>query len=344
VRIAICTVKVPFVAGGAEACADGLKHALLEHGHSAEIVAVPFKWYPPDEIVRQMLIWQLLDLTEANGKTIDKVIALKFPAYLIRHPNKVVWLVHQHRQAYDLWGTEHGDLDGHEGGRVREIITQADNRSLGEARKVFTISQNVSARLLKYNRIASQPLYPPVKQREAFFCGDYGDYIFCPSRLDALKRQHLLIEAMSLVKSDARCVVAGQGAHERELRRLIASLGLGAKVEIVSGATDEQIAGYYANSLAVFFGPFQEDYGFVTIEALYSRKAVITLTDSGGPLEFIRDGLNGMVVAPTAETIAEAIDTLFKDRARARAMGEQSYRLAGELQMDWPHVVKSLLS
>jgi glycosyltransferase involved in cell wall biosynthesis len=321
-----------------------LQHALLEHGHSAEIVAIPFKWYPPDEIVRQMLIWQLLDLTEANGKTIDKVIALKFPAYLVRHPNKVVWLVHQHRQAYDLWGTEYGDLHGHEGGRVREIIMQADNRSLGEARKVFTISQNVSARLLEYNRIASQPLYPPVKQREAFFCGDYGDYIFCPSRLDALKRQHLLIEAMSLVKSDARCVVAGQGAHERELRRFIASLGLGAKVEIVSGATDEQIAGYYANSLAVFFGPFQEDYGFVTIEALYSRKAVITLTDSGGPLEFIRDGLNGMVVAPTAETIAEAVDTLFKDRARARAMGEQSYQLAGELQLDWPHVVKSLLS
>jgi glycosyltransferase involved in cell wall biosynthesis len=321
-----------------------LQHALLEHGHSAEIVAIPFKWYPPDEIVRQMLIWQLLDLTEANGKTIDKVITLKFPAYLVRHPNKVVWLVHQHRQAYDLWGTEYGDLHGHEGGRVREIIMQADNRSLGEARKVFTISQNVSARLLEYNRIASQPLYPPVKQREAFFCGDYGDYIFCPSRLDALKRQHLLIEAMSLVKSDARCVVAGQGAHERELRRLIASLGLGARVEIVSGATDEQIAGYYANSLAVFFGPFQEDYGFVTIEALYSRKAVITLTDSGGPLEFIRDGLNGMVVAPTAETIAEAVDTLFKDRARARAMGEQSYQLAGELQLDWPHVVKSLLS
>jgi glycosyltransferase involved in cell wall biosynthesis len=344
VRVAICTVKVPFVTGGAEACATGLQHALLEHGHSAEIVAIPFKWYPPDEIVRQMLIWQLLDLTEANGKTIDKVIALKFPAYLVRHPNKVVWLVHQHRQAYDLWGTEYGDLHGHEGGRVREIIMQADNRALGEARKVFTISQNVSARLLKYNRIASQPLYPPVKQREAFFCGDYGDYIFCPSRLDALKRQHLLIEAMSLVKSDARCVVAGQGAHERELRRFIASLGLGAKVEIVSGATDEQIAGYYANSLAVFFGPFQEDYGFVTIEALYSRKAVITLTDSGGPLEFIRDGLNGMVVAPTAETIAEAVDTLFKDRARARAMGEQSYQLAGELQLDWPHVVKSLLS
>ena len=80
---------MPFVSGGAEACASGLRQALLEHGHEAEIVSIPFKWYPPDEIVRQMLIWELVDLTEANGKTIDLVIALKFPAYLVRHSNKV---------------------------------------------------------------------------------------------------------------------------------------------------------------------------------------------------------------------------------------------------------------
>jgi hypothetical protein len=158
---------VPFVAGGAEACATGLQQALLAHGHAVEIVAIPFKWYPPDEIVRQMLIWELLDLTEANGKTIDKVIALKFPAYLLKHPNKVVWLVHQHRQAYDLWGTQYGDLEGPEGSRVREIITRADNRALREPSEVFTISRNVSERLLKYNLIPSTPLYPPGRSTRA---------------------------------------------------------------------------------------------------------------------------------------------------------------------------------
>ncbi len=335
---------VPFVAGGAEACATGLQQALLAHGHAVEIVAIPFKWYPPDEIVRQMLIWELLDLTEANGKTIDKVIALKFPAYLLKHPNKVVWLVHQHRQAYDLWGTQYGDLEGPEGSRVREIITRADNRALREPSEVFTISRNVSERLLKYNLIPSTPLYPPVVQRERFFCGDSGDYIFCPSRLDALKRQDLLIEAMSLVKSDARCVIAGQGGHERELRNLIDRLGLAGKITIATSASDDEIANYYANSLAVFFGPFQEDFGFVTVEALYSRKPVITLTDSGGPLEFIQDGLNGMVVPPNAAAIAQAIDILFNDRPRARAMGERSYQIADELRMNWPTIVKSLLS
>ena len=343
-RIAISTVQVPFVTGGAEACATGLRQALLEHGHEAEIVTIPFKWYPPDELVRQMLIWELVDLTEANGKPIDLVIALKFPAYLVRHANKVVWLIHQHRQAYDLWGTEYGDLHGHEGARAREIITQADNRSLREARKVFTISQNVSARLLMYHRIPSEPLYPPVRHRERFSCKEYGDYIFCPGRLDALKRPKLLIEAMSVVESRARCLIAGAGGQERELRNFIEKQGLASKVEIISTATDGQIADYYARALAVFFGPFQEDYGFVTVESLYSRKPLITLSDSGGPLEFIQDGINGMIVAPNPEAIAKAIDTLFNDRALARAMGERGYQVADNMRMDWPRVVKKLLS
>ena len=335
---------MPFVSGGAEACASGLRQALLEHGHEAEIVSIPFKWYPPDEIVRQMLIWEMVDLTEANGKTIDLVIALKFPAYLVRHSNKVVWLIHQHRQAYDLWGTEYGDLDGYEGNRVREIIVQADNRSLREARKVFTISQKVSARLLRYNRISSEPLYPPVTSRERFRGGEYGDYVFCPGRLDALKRQALLIEAMALVKSGAKCLIAGQGGDERALRHLIERHRLTRKVEIITSANDEQIADYYASALAVFFGPFQEDFGFVTVESLYSGKPVITLTDSGGTLEFIRDSVNGLVVAPSPDSIAMAIDTLFNDRARARIMGEHGSREVDSMQMDWPRVVSSLLS
>jgi glycosyltransferase involved in cell wall biosynthesis len=343
-RVAICTVQVPFVRGGAEACVEGLHHAILKNGHEAEIISIPFKWYPPVEIIRQMLIWELLDLTEASGKTIDLVIALKFPAYLVTHPNKVVWLIHQHRQAYDLWGTEYGDLRGEEGSRVREIIHQADSRALREARRVFTISQNVSARLLKYNMISSEPLYPPVRNRERFSCDKYGDYIFCPGRLEALKRQKLLIEAMALVRSGANCLIAGVGGQESELRHLCDRQGVAGKVKIISPATDAQIADFYANALAVFFGPFQEDYGFVTVESLYSRKPVITLTDSGGPLEFIQDGVNGMVVSPNPEAIAKAIDTLFNDRAQARTMGERGYQAADKMRMEWPRVVRNLLS
>src|SRR5258707_5569399 len=110
-RVVIATAQVPFIRGGAEVLADGLGCALRSQGHEAEIVAIPFKWYPPERILEHMLACRLLDLSESAGTPVDRVIALKFPSYLVTHSCKVLWLLHQHRQAYDLW--EHAMADLH---------------------------------------------------------------------------------------------------------------------------------------------------------------------------------------------------------------------------------------
>src|SRR5215218_7753942 len=107
-RILITTVQVPFIRGGAEILAEGLRDALRSEGHQPEIVAIPFKWYPPERILDHMLAGRLLDLTETSGVCVDRVIGLKFPAYLVNHPNKVIWLLHQHRTAYELWDSPMG--------------------------------------------------------------------------------------------------------------------------------------------------------------------------------------------------------------------------------------------
>jgi hypothetical protein len=109
-RILITTVQVPFIRGGAEILAEGLRDALRSEGHEAEIVAIPFKWYPPERILEQILACRLLDITETMGMPIDRVIGLKFPAYFIPHTNKVLWILHQHRTAYDLWDHTLSDL------------------------------------------------------------------------------------------------------------------------------------------------------------------------------------------------------------------------------------------
>jgi hypothetical protein len=57
--------------------------ALRSLGHEAEIVAIPFKWYPPERILAQVLACRLLDLSESGGSPIARVIGLKFPVYLI---------------------------------------------------------------------------------------------------------------------------------------------------------------------------------------------------------------------------------------------------------------------
>ena len=116
-KIAIATVQVPFIRGGAEILADSLQRELRARGFEADIVTIPFKWYPPERLLDCMMMARLTDLTEVNGQRIDRVIALKFPAYYVEHPDKVCWLLHQHRQAYDLFGTEYGDLHHTEAGR-----------------------------------------------------------------------------------------------------------------------------------------------------------------------------------------------------------------------------------
>src|SRR5205085_12126519 len=100
-RIVVCRPQVPFVRGGAEVVADELVDELRARGHEAETVAIPFKWYPGTRVLDQAFLWRLLDLTEADGREIELVIATKFPAYCVRHPNKVAWVLHQFRQAYD---------------------------------------------------------------------------------------------------------------------------------------------------------------------------------------------------------------------------------------------------
>src|ERR1035438_2207974 len=140
-KVLVATSGVPFIRGGAEILADNLCQALSAAGHAAELIFIPFKHYPPNRIPGHMLACRLLDLTETCGVRIDRVIALKFPAYLIPHPNKVIWLLHQHRTAYELW--DHptaGDLIHHaDGPVVREAIRQADRELIPEAKAVHVI-------------------------------------------------------------------------------------------------------------------------------------------------------------------------------------------------------------
>src|SRR6266568_5190727 len=187
-NILICTTQVPFTRGGAESHVAGLQRALVEAGHNAEVVALPFKWYPPTEIMRGAMAWRMLDVTAANGTPIDLVIGMKFPAYLVAHERKVLWILHQHRAAYNLWGTQFDDLSMYpEGVRVREWIHHCDGRFIPEAKKVFANSKTVAKRLKRYNNIESEPLYHPAPRADRLHGGEYGDYIFYPSRLEPQK-------------------------------------------------------------------------------------------------------------------------------------------------------------
>lgn len=347
-RVAIATVQVPFATGGAEAHAEGLRRALLAEGHEAELVTFPFNPSVPDRIPAQMLACRLIDLREIHGARIDRLIALKFPAYLIPHPHKVVWLLHQHRAAYDLWNYPEEDLDAWPRGHiVREAIRRADAQ-LGDAHALFANSKNVARRLEHFCGVHSQVLYHPPPHAEAFFCArETEDYFFFPSRLAATKRQSLVLEALGLTKQPVRVRFAGGAPNEQyaeSFRELAVKLGVADRVEWLGMIDEITKREGYAKSVAVIFPPLDEDFGYITLEAMLSSKAVITCEDSGGPLEFVTDGRTGLVTKPKAHALAEAFDRLWADRPLAAEFGRAGRAAYDALELSWPKVIAQLLA
>lgn len=346
-RIAIVTVQVPFMKGGAEILVNMLRDELIKRGHQAEVVTIPFKWYPWQSLVESINIGRMIDLTEANGEKIDLVIPMKFPAYYCKHDNKVLWLMHQHRSAYDLWGTEYGDMHNFENGEeIRDFVRACDNKYIPEATKVFTIADNTTKRLKKYNNINSKVLYHPPLNYEKLFCGECGDYIFYPSRISTIKRQRLLVEAAKYFKSDVKVVLSGGGSDSEleYINNFIKENKLEDKVKLTGFISEEEKINYYANCLAVYFGAYDEDYGYITLEGMFSEKPVIVHPDVGGPLEFLDDGETGYIVEADAKALASKIDYLYEHRDEAISIGKKGKESLVAKHLDWDYVIDHLLS
>jgi glycosyltransferase involved in cell wall biosynthesis len=340
--VLLCAVQAPFVLGGAEILVGELRQNLLRRGFRVDVVNVPFHGHPPSELVRQALTWRLLEVKEPTGEAIDLVIATKFPSYLVRHPRKVTWLFHQHREAYDLFGGPYGSLtDSGDDRQVREAIRTMDETALGECRSLFTISRNVADRLRRFNGLPGVPLYPPPQQVGRYRTDAYGDFLFYAGRLERLKRLDLALEALARTKCGARLKIAGAGPLRDDLEKQAHRLGVEDRVEFLGFVSAEDLLTLYGSCRAAYYTPVDEDYGYVTVEAFLSRKPVVTTKDAGGPLEFVTDAETGWVVPPEPAAVAEAIDRLWAlPEARLRAMGEAAHARVAHIH--WDHVIDRL--
>jgi glycosyltransferase involved in cell wall biosynthesis len=341
-KVAIVNNQSPFVRGGAELLAEWLHDKLEEYGHDAEIVRIPFQWHPPERIVDHMLVARLTRLPN-----VERVIALKFPAYYVQHEDKVLWLLHQFRQAYDLWGTQYQDIpNGARGNQIRRAVIESDRRYLAQPQRIYTNSQTVGQRLMLYNGIESEVLYPPLLEPELCVCDSYGDYFFLPGRITAGKRQHLAAEAMAHTSSDARLVIAGQPESGDDLDRLMSVIRehqLERRVEVMPRwISEEEKRRLLAGARGVLYLPIDEDsYGYVTLEAFHAQKPVITFTDSGGTLELVEDRHNGAVVENQRQ-LAKAIDELFEDQPLAERWGTAALATIKRLDISWDRVISRL--
>jgi glycosyltransferase involved in cell wall biosynthesis len=339
-RIAVCSAQVPFARGGAEILAETLVRELRARGHTADLVTIPFKWYPGARVLSQALLWRLVDLKESQGTPVDLVIATKFPSYVVRHPRKVVWLVHQFRQAYDLDRTELGQYGEEPVDRAtRRAVHRLDRIALGEARRVFAISDNVAQRLRETTEIESEVLIPPPQTLD-YRCDGYDSFVLSVGRLDLAKRVDLLLRAAAAERR-VEIVIAGDGPDRARLEKLRDRLGLDGRVSFAGRVGERELTDLYARCLAVYYAPVDEDLGFVPYEAFLSEKPVITTSDAGGPLEVVADRQTGLVCEPTPEGIAQACGWLVTHPEEARELGSRGK--AAALRVTWEAAIRRLL-
>jgi glycosyltransferase involved in cell wall biosynthesis len=341
--VVVCEARVPFVRGGAELHVDGLVGQLQRHGYRVERMHVPFKWYPKEELLAQAAAWRLVDLSEANGERIDTVIATKFPTYFVRHPRKVTWLFHQYRAIYDLCGTPYSEFGHSEADvRLRDRLIALDNRVLAESTRLFANARNTAARLAKYNGLTAEPLYHPPPLADRLKPGAYGDYVLSVGRLDGTKRVELIVRALAHADRSTRLVIAGEGPLRPQLEEIASAAGVADRVTFTGMVEGAALVDLYAGALAVVYPPFDEDFGYVTLEAFLSRKPVITTNDAGGPLEFVDDDITGFVVEPAAEAIGVAIARLAGDRRLAQSLGDAGHERARAIT--WDGVIERLMA
>jgi glycosyltransferase involved in cell wall biosynthesis len=342
-RIAVVTSSPPMAEGGHMVIARELTRALREAGYDADIVLTPQNRFGR-QASAYAATW-LTDLGTSEGRSIDQVISLRYPSYAVRHLRHVCWLNHTMREYYDLWDRFSASLSpqGLIKERVRRSLIHAADRYLltRNVTRLFVQSRTIQQRLAMWPSLRSTVLYPPAPQR-AYRCDGYADEFLLVSRLTPLKRAELFIRALATsAGAGLRAAIAGDGEERSALERLASEIGVANRLRFTGPLSDERLVAELARCRAVCFPTYQEDYGFVTVEAFASRKAVVTCSDSGGPAELVQNGVNGFVTAPTPESIGAALRALADDPLQAERLGSAAYETGAKLT--WPETVKQLV-
>ena len=348
--ILVLGVKAPFTSGGAEVLVRGLVQQIAARGHLVDTIELPYNPLPKEALLTQAAMWRALNLDRFAGNEVDLVIATKFPSYFARAKRKSVWLVHQHRACYDLYGTRYSDFsDDPRDEALRRSLVSADIKMLAECDYVSGISRNVVERLRHYNAIEGEALYPPLPLAGRYRCAPHENYILSVGRLCSIKRVDLMIKAMPMIHQFIKLKIVGtpdEPGISEYFKNEIDKHHLWDRVDFLGRVSDDDLIDLYAKSLAVYYAPHNEDYGYVTLEAFAAKKAVVTAHDSGGVLEFVTHEHTGLIVEPTSDAIAKGFNRIIEDDQLRDRLGENAVSFiqsAGLSTSGWEHVVSSLL-
>ncbi len=373
---------IPFLVGGAEKLFAGLFYNLLRHtSHQVELIKVPVHdqefWSLMDGYQRAGKIdLGYFDMVISTKYPVWLVDHPNHHVYMQHTSRGVYDLYHLSGKAVGLDGLSEErplrdllNLLGEE--PTREILPTLFRelfrlRKMGLPDKYFEFPGPLTRAVVRFvDSIALSPRYirsysaisETVANREGYFPKDVPvrvihhptsleglhsdgyEYIFTASRLEGLKRIDLLINAFMQTDLPIDFRLAGTGGAAEHLKRLARS---DKRIKFLGFISDTQLIKEYAGSLFVPFVPYDEDYGLITLEAMLSEKAVLTIHNSGGPSELVQDGVNGRSVDPTVEALSKAITEMVKDRQHTIEMGKKAKKSVEHI--NWEDFVRLVLS
>ncbi len=164
-------------------------------------------------------------------------------------------------------------------------------------------------------------------------------------RLIEDKRVDLLIEAVDRLRRDLvdlRCLIAGDGPERPRLEAEVGRRGLASHVSFTGEVDDEQMRGLLKAASVLALPSIREGFGMVAIEAQAAGAVpvVVRSPHSAAPT-LIRDGVDGLVCEPNADSLTAALRALLTDPARLTSMRRRAAeaarrwdwdRLAGEME------------
>lgn len=262
-----------------------------------------------------------------------------------------------------------------------QVIREIDTISLSKVTTILAGSQTIKNRIKQFNNLSNNVdvIYAGIDPDIYHFNGQVSyEYPIVVGRHEFPKRPELFVKAMKLLPNLIGKVV-GAGGRTDDLKKIDNLLTYTSQVGIVitddivwkqmsngkfgfeyekhiqnakknrtssnviftGRVSTESLFEEYSKASCVVCPAYEEDYGLTAIEAMSFKKPVIACKDGGGYAELIEDGINGFLVDPTSDAIAEAIQKIAENKEIAIRMGNAAYETSRKYT--WSNTIDKLL-
>ncbi len=177
---------------------------------------------------------------------------------------------------------------------------------------------------------------PLEELKQAKSSEDLGSDVVLVARLNAQKGVFDFIKAFS--NSGVRATVVGYG--ENRMEEKVKGLCKQGGIRCLIRTKREETLSALKSSKVLAFPSRNETFGIVCLEAMALGKPVVVYKGAGGPLDFVKDKENGLVVDNSPESLKTGVTDLLADAKLLSALSKNAAKTAGEY--DWSIVAEKV--